>query len=122
MKQPKKNKNHIKKQPKKLKMESMNITEEQKKKLKQLFPEVFSEKKIDWEKLKSTLGESLDTSPERYNINWPGKADCFRIIQEPSRATLKPYKKESLDWNKTKKPFYRRRQSGGIKTAPKVLL
>jgi adenine-specific DNA-methyltransferase len=40
---------------------SMNITEEQLQKLKQLFPEAFTEgNKIDWNKLRLTLGENID--------------------------------------------------------------
>ena len=89
----------------KLNLQSMSITEEQKKKLKQLFPEVFNEKKIDWERLKVTLGEELDKGAERYHISWPGKRDCFRIIQEPSFGTLKPCPKESLDWDNTQNLF-----------------
>ena len=36
------------KKPEKLSLQSMSITEEQKEKLKQVFPEVFNEDKIDW--------------------------------------------------------------------------
>jgi len=43
---------------KKLSLKSMSITEEQKKKFKQIFPEVFNEDKIDWEKLKTILGDN----------------------------------------------------------------
>ena len=93
------------KKPKKLNLQSMSITDEQKKKLRLLFPEVFNEKKIDWERLKATLGEELDKWPERYHISWPGKADCFRIIQKPSLGTLNPCKTESLDWDKTQSLF-----------------
>ena len=96
---------NLKQKAKKLNLQSMSITEEQKRKLRQLFPEVFNEKKIDWERLKNTLGEELDNNQERYNINWPGKAGCFRIIQKPSLGTLKPCKKESLDWEKTQNLF-----------------
>ena len=96
---------NIKQEPKKLDLKSKSITEEQKKKLKQLFPEVFNEKKIDWEKLKATLGEELDNGRERYNMNWPGKRDCSRIIKELSIGTLKPCKQESVDWDKTQNLF-----------------
>ena len=96
---------NLKQKAKKLNLQSMSITEEQKRKLRQLFPEVFNEKKIDWERLKSTLGKELDTIQERYSMNWPGKADCFRIIQKPSLGTLKPCKKESLNWDKTQNLF-----------------
>ncbi len=96
---------NIKQKPEKLNLQSMSITKEQKRKLKQLFPEVFNEKKIDWKKLKTTLGEQLNSDLERYDTSWPGKANCFRIIQEPSLGTLKPCKKESLDWDKTSNLF-----------------
>ena len=89
----------------KLDLQSMSITEDQKRKLRQLFPEVFVEKKIDWEKLKATLGEEIESHPELYNINWAGRGNCFRVIQEPSLGTLKPFKKESLDWENTKNLF-----------------
>ena len=46
-------------------MQSRSITEEQKKKLRQLFPEVFNENKIDWERLKATLGEEWNGGRER---------------------------------------------------------
>ena len=94
-----------KKQIKRLDLGSMSITEDQKMKLKQLFPEVFNEKKIDWDKLKATLGKDLDNGQERYQTVWPGKADCFRIIQQPSFGTLKPCKKESVDWENTDNLF-----------------
>ena len=85
---------------------SMNITEEQLQKLKQLFPEAFTEGfKVDWEKLKLTLGEAIDTGKERYGINWPGKSECFKTIQQPSIATLIPAREESVDFDKTENLF-----------------
>jgi adenine-specific DNA-methyltransferase len=85
---------------------SMNIKEDQLLKLKQLFPEVFSEGlKVDWDKLKLTLGENIDAGKERYGMNWPGKAECFKTIQQPSIATLIPAKEESIDFDKTQNIF-----------------
>jgi len=45
---------------KKLDLRSMDIIREQKEKLRQLFPEVFTESKIDFEKLKLALGEAIE--------------------------------------------------------------
>ena len=39
---------------------SANITEEKLNKLKEIIPEAFTENKIDWEKLKSALGEDIE--------------------------------------------------------------
>lgn len=85
---------------------SMNIAEEQLRKLKELFPEAFTEGlKVDWDKLRLTLGQSIDVGKERYGMNWPGKADCFKTIQQPSIATLIPARDESVDFDKTENLF-----------------
>ena len=85
---------------------SLNIADAQIQKLKSLFPEVFTEgAKIDFEKLKRTLGENVDTGKERYGMNWPGKADCFKTIQQPSVATLVPDRDESVDFDNTQNLF-----------------
>jgi adenine-specific DNA-methyltransferase len=85
---------------------SMNIAEEQLRKLKELFPEAFTEgMKIDWDKLRLTLGQSIDVGKERYGMNWPGKADCFKTIQQPSIATLIPAREESVDFDTTENLF-----------------
>lgn len=85
---------------------SMNIAEEQLRKLKELFPEAFTEGlKVDWDKLRLTLGQSIDVGKERYGMNWPGKADCFKTIQQPSIATLIPARDESVDFDTTENLF-----------------
>lgn len=90
----------------KMDLTSMNIPEDKKKMLKELFPEVFTEgNKVDFEKLKLTLGEMVDPGKERYGMNWPGKADCFKIIQQPSIATLTPARDESVDFDTTENLF-----------------
>jgi len=67
--------------PDKLDLKTLNITEIQKKKLKELLPEVFTEGKIDFDKLKLTLGEEVDSSEERFGLSWAGKSDCYKVIQ-----------------------------------------
>lgn len=90
----------------KMDLRSMDIVEEKLSSLKELFPEVFTEgQKIDFERLKLALGRSVDVGKERYGMNWPGKADCFKIIQQPSIATLTPAREESVDFNETENLF-----------------
>ena len=85
---------------------SLDIKTEQLQKLKQIFPEVFTEgTKIDFDKLRLTLGEDVDTSKERYGMNWHGKAECFKTIQQPSIATLIPDRNESIDFDDTQNVF-----------------
>lgn len=89
-----------------LPLTSLNLAEHQRQKLKELFPEVFTEgSKVDWDKLRLTLGEMVDTGKERFGMNWPGKADCFKTIQQPSVATLVPAREESVDFDTTENLF-----------------
>jgi len=78
-----------------------DIAEENIGKLKQLFPEVFTEGKIDFGKLQQVLGEYVEDSNERYNFTWNGKGRALRLSQTPSLGTLRPCKEESKDWDTT---------------------
>lgn len=70
-------------------------------KLKEIFPEIFNEDKVDFEKLENVLGEYKDNGTERYNFSWPGKSKAIRIAQTPSTGTLRPCKEESKNWDET---------------------
>ena len=75
-------------------------------KLKSLFPEVFSENQIDFEKLKLALGEdNLCAQNERYQLNWAGKSDAYRTLQSPTFNTLAPCIAESVDFHDTQNVF-----------------
>lgn len=92
--------------PEKMELTSLNIADHQKQKLKELFPEVFTEgNKIDFDQLKRTLGEMVDGGKERFGMQWAGKADCFKTIQQPSLATLVPCPEESIDFDTTENVF-----------------
>jgi len=103
--------------PNKMTGETLNISEQRKRELKQLFPGVFTEttdakgevvETIDFEKLKAELGSFSDVYEgrrERYGMEWPGKRDCMKLIQQPSRATLKPCREESVDFDTTQNLF-----------------
>ena len=84
---------------------SLDIKQDKLEKLKELFPEVFTEGKVDWEKLKATLGEDINFSNERYVLNWAGKSDAFRALQTPTTATLVPDREESVNFDDTSHLF-----------------
>ena len=84
---------------------SINIAAEQKKQLKAIFPEVFTEDNIDFAKLKATLGNIIDDRPERYSFTWAGKREAIQMLQTPSKATLKPERSESVDFDNTQNLF-----------------
>ena len=81
-----------------------NIHQQQIDKLQQLFPEVVTEGKIDWQKLQATLGEAVDLG-ERYGLGWKGKSDVFATIQEKTVQTLHPDRANSVDWDTTGNMF-----------------
>lgn len=90
----------------KLNLNSMNIAEEKQNELLRLFPEVRTDGgKIDFEKLKITLGQVIDTGKERYSVSWPGKAECFKTIQAPSLGTLRPLSKDSVNFDDSENLF-----------------
>ena len=52
----------------KLQGTSMDIVQDNIEKLKEIFPEIFTEGKIDFEVLKQLLREKIETDNERYSI------------------------------------------------------
>jgi adenine-specific DNA-methyltransferase len=90
----------------KLDLRSQDIAQEKREGLARLFPEVRTEGgKIDFERLKLALGETIDVGKERYGLNWPGKAQCFSTIQRPSLGTLRPCREESVSFDGTSNIF-----------------
>ncbi len=75
--------------------ESVDIKQNRLQRLKELFPELFSENQLDWEKIKASFGDDINFANERYVLNWAGKSDAFKILQQPTTATLKPVPEES---------------------------
>lgn len=69
--------------------------------LKQLFPSVFTEGKIDFAALRDILGDEVETDPEYYRFTWPGKQKAKAEARKPSRGTLRPAPEESVDWDST---------------------
>jgi len=86
----------------KISKKSMDLVTENVAKLKELFPEINCEGKIDLEKLKIILGDEIEENDEKYNFTWNGKKKALRYAQVPSKGTLRPCKEESVDWDNTK--------------------
>lgn len=86
----------------KLDGKTFNVVQDNIEKLKQLFPEVFTENKIDFEKLMLTLGEHVEKEKERYEFTWNGKTKAIQLAQKQTTGTLRPCKEESVNWDTTK--------------------
>lgn len=67
--------------------------------LKTIFPEAFTEGKIDFEVLKQLLGGTVDEREEKYGLNWHGKRRARQLALTPSTGTLRPCPEDSVDWD-----------------------
>ncbi|HHH7958981.1 TPA: site-specific DNA-methyltransferase, partial [Escherichia coli] len=83
----------------------MDIVADNISKLKELFPEAFTEGKVDFDALKEVLGDYIDGREERYSFTWNGKSKARMLAQTPSTGTLRPCKEESVDWDSTQNLF-----------------
>ena len=80
---------------------SADVTAKRLEKLKKLFPEAFTEGKVDFDRLRQALGNVVDTGRERYGLSWAGKADAIRAVQTPSVGALIPAPEESVNFDET---------------------
>ncbi|MDR3223009.1 MAG: site-specific DNA-methyltransferase [Methanobrevibacter sp.] len=80
---------------------SLNIVEENKKRLKEIFPQIVTDGKIDFEELKQLLGKDIEDKTEKYGFNWYGKSEAEKYAYEESTGTLRPCKEESKNWDET---------------------
>ena len=86
---------------KKLKGLTMNLESANKDKLRAVFPECFTEGRLDIDKLLSLCGEYITDDFEKYEFKWKGKSDCLRLAQKRSTATLRPVPGDSVNWDTT---------------------
>ena len=80
---------------------SLDLTKVNIEKLKELFPNVVTEGKIDFDVLRTILGDDVDDSKEKYQFTWKGKNAAIKLAQSPSSATLRPDKNSSKNWDTT---------------------
>ncbi|WP_296933325.1 site-specific DNA-methyltransferase [uncultured Marinobacter sp.] len=87
--------------------QSLDLVSENIEKLKELFPEAFSEGRVNFETLRQLLGDYtvLDEGEEKYGLNWHGKKKARQIALTPSAGTLLPCPEESVEWDETKNLF-----------------
>lgn len=83
----------------KLPLTSSDVTAELLAELREIAPQVFTENRVDFDKLKATLGENIVPKDERYGLIWAGKSEAFRNVQIPSVGTLLPQPEESVNFD-----------------------
>lgn len=94
----------------KLRMETKDMTQENIKKLAELFPNVVTEMKdedgnlkkgINFELLKQELSGDVIDGEEAYDFTWVGKRAAMVEANTPIRKTLRPCLDESKNWEST---------------------
>ena len=80
---------------------TMDIESENKARLRAVFPECFTEGRLDIDKLLSMCGEYITDDFEKYEFKWKGKSQCLRMAQKRSTATLRPCPEESVNFDTT---------------------
>ena len=95
----------------KLKMQSHDVIGSNTQKIAQLFPNCVTERlgkdgkpelAIDFEKLQAELSnEIIADGEERYQFTWPDKRAAVRLANTPTTMTLRPCRKESVDFDNT---------------------
>ena len=95
----------------KLDMKSMNMTQENIKKIQALFPNAVTEiikdgevcLAVDFDVLKQEMSDMLiDEKQERYQTTWPDKKKAVLLANQAISATLRPDKEKSVNFDTTK--------------------
>lgn len=99
----------------KLKMHSPNLTDDNIVKIRELFPGCVTEAKdeggklryaVDFDQLRQELSDHIVEGPqERYRLDWPGKRQALFEANKPITKTLRPCRRESIDFDTTSNLF-----------------
>jgi len=116
----------------KLKLHTPDFTQENIAKLAELFPNCITESRsedgtlertIDFDQLRQELSAHVVEGPrERYHLNWPGKREALLTANAPIAKTLRPCRKESVDFDTTKNLFIEGDNLDGLKLLQETYL
>lgn len=84
----------------KLRFESVNLIAANIDKIAELFPGVVTEGKVNFDLLRSLLGDEV-YGDEAYEFTWVGKRAAIAEAGRPIRKTLRPCVEESKNWDTT---------------------
>lgn len=95
----------------KMRMESLDMTEQNIEKIAALFPNCVTEaadengklkKAVNFDLLRQMLSGDVVEGDEAYEFTWVGKKAAIVEANKPIRKTLRPRPEDSVDWNTTK--------------------
>jgi adenine-specific DNA-methyltransferase len=67
--------------------------------LREIFPEVLTEGKIDFNRLRDILGDTVSFNKEHYELSWAGKSEARAQIQKTTSATLIPSESKLMSFD-----------------------
>ena len=87
-------------------LNSVEEKDERLESLKKLYPEIFSEGKINLDAFKDATGtsdlpEDEDKTPGYYGLYWPGKRAAKQLAQKPATGTLQPVPGDGVNEDST---------------------
>ncbi|WP_430448814.1 site-specific DNA-methyltransferase [Rhodophyticola sp.] len=95
----------------KMKLQSPDLSQENIGKIRDLFPgcvTVAADESgrvrlaVDFDQLRQELSDHVvEGGQERYHLDWPGKREALALANAPLAKTLRPFPKESVDFDKT---------------------
>lgn len=89
----------------KINLTSANLSEEKLAELYRILPEAFAENKIDFDKLRTVLGDSVVQGNDKFSFSWAGKGNAIKNVLIPSRLTLNPKPEQSIKWDESENLF-----------------
>ena len=100
----------------KLKMHSLDLSQENIAKIRDLFPGCVTEAQdettgalrlaVDFDQLRQELSDHIVEGPqERYRLDWPGKREALITANAPIAKTLSPCREESVNFDNTQNLF-----------------
>ena len=81
---------------------SMDIEAADRDKLREVFPQCFTDGRLDIDKLLNLCGEYISDDFEKYEFRWKGKTEALQLAGKRSTGTLRPCREDSVDWDTTK--------------------
>ena len=98
---------------------TMNIEQTNVEKLKEVFPEVFADGKVDFDKLQGLLGHYI--ADDEVQLFMERKGGQFTPCTKKEYGNAPPLQGRKQELGHHAKPLYRRRQSGSAETFAVVL-
>ncbi len=93
-------------------MQTTDVVDENIKRIGEMFPNCLTETldengrpqtAIDFDQLRQELSKDIVEGPEeRYQFTWPDKRNAIRLANAPTTDTLRPRRKDSVDFDNTK--------------------